>query len=178
VAFLGAACVYIGQGALARNAPAPGAAQSIPASTATVADAAGRIRQNIDRYLRSIDAADADLANGLWLQSPEASFIHPLGEERGWQQIKDHFYGTLMGKMLSQRELKLVGDPQIQIFGCAAVAQFNWNFVATRRDTGHQVHTIGRESQLYVRQTDGQWLLVHVHYSGPAVKPDSGAKGF
>lgn len=127
VAFLGAACVYIGQGALARNAPAPGAAQSIPASTATVADAAGRIRQNIDRYLRSIDAADADLANGLWLQSPEASFIHPLGEERGWQQIKDHFYGTLMGKMLSQRELKLVGDPQIQIFGCAAVAQFNWN---------------------------------------------------
>lgn len=130
------------------------------------ADIAGQIRGDIERYVRSIDEASAQLASTVWLQSPASSLINPGGEARGWQQIKDDFYLTVMGKTYSKRALNLDGEPRIEIFGCAAVAEFNWDFVATRRDNGRQVHRMGRESQVYVRRTNGRWVLVHVHYSG------------
>ena len=173
VAALSISALCVGPGVSA----AESTAKSISAPRANDKDTTAQIRQNIDRYRRSINEASVDLASGLWLQTPEAGFIHPLGAATGWQQIKEDFYLTLMGKTFSKRELKLVGDPRIRVFNCAAMAEFNWDFVATRRDTGQEIHTTGRESQLYVKQANGQWLLAHVHYSGPALNPDGSSKG-
>ena len=39
------------------------------------------IRLLVASYAKSIDAADAKLASQIWLNSPEVSFIHPLGHE-------------------------------------------------------------------------------------------------
>jgi len=105
----------------------------------------------------------------VWLTSPEASFIHPLGEDTGWDQIVADVYRKLMGQSFSKRSLKLAGEPAIHLFGDAAVAEFHWDFVATLRSNGNDVHTKGRESQLYVKLPDQGWRLVHVHYSGPAI---------
>ena len=55
----------------------------------------------------------------------------------------------------------------IQLYGDAAVVEFEWDFVATVRADGSLRHTTGRESQVYVKRPEG-WRLVHVHYSGPA----------
>jgi len=53
--------------------------------------------------------------------------------------------------------------------------EFDWDFVAILRSDGMVVHTTGRESQVYVNLPGKGWRLVHVHYSGPAVKePGSG----
>jgi ketosteroid isomerase-like protein len=80
-----------------------------------------------------------------------------------------------MGQSFTKRTLKNVGDVSIHVYGDAAVVEFDWDFVAILRSDGMDVHTTGRESQVYVNLPGKGWRLVHVHYSGPAVKePGSG----
>jgi ketosteroid isomerase-like protein len=137
--------------------------------------AKGEIRALIEKYTQSIDAADTELGAQVWVTTPEASFIHPLGEESSWNEIATDVYGKLMGQMFSKRSLTLAAEPTIHVFGDAAVAEFHWDFVATLRSNGSAMHTMGRESQVYVKMPDKGWRLVHVHYSGPALpQPPSG----
>ena len=146
------------------------------ASSANPASTQGEIRSLIQQYTESIDGADPELGAKVWLTTPDASFIHPLGEESGWDQISADVYRKLMGRTFSKRSLKLAGEPAIHVFGDAAVAEFHWDFEATLRSNGSAVHTMGRESQLYVRLPEKGWRLVHVHYSGPPVAmPASGS---
>jgi len=123
----------------------------------------------VQLYTQSIDDANPDEGAKVWLTTPDASFVHPLGEESGWDQIAADVYHKLMGQTFSKRNLRVAGEPSIRIFGNAAVAEFHWDFVATLRNNGNEVHTQGRESQFYVKLPDKGWRLVHVHYSGPAM---------
>lgn len=150
----------------------------VPISFAQQSDAAAQaeIRRDIDTYTRSVDAADPRLAATVWLTTPDASFISPVGHDRGWDQIADDIYVKLMGQTFSKRHLVPVAEPVIHVYGDAAVAEFDWDFVATLRTNGAPVHTTGRESQFYVNFPGKGWRLVHVHYSGPAVPPPSNGK--
>jgi ketosteroid isomerase-like protein len=149
-----------------------------PTAQSQDADAVARaaIRRDIDIYTRSIDAADPKLGATIWLITPDASFINPVGHERGWDQIVSDVYVRLMGQTFSKRHLSPVTEPVIHVYGNAAVAEFDWDFVATLRSNGSPVHTTGRESQFYVKFPDKGWRLVHVHYSGPAVAPPSNGR--
>lgn len=122
------------------SAATPTAAQNEVTSTVKQ-----EITEGINRYLYSIDKADPTLGKQLFYVSPETSFIHPRGHERGWSQIAENFYGTT-----------------------AAVAEFDWHFTAVRRDNGQTQHTTGRESQVWAKIPNTGWRIVHVHYSGPA----------
>ncbi len=54
------------------------------------------IKNQIATYLRSIDDADTKLASEVWSNSPDVSFIHPWGHERGWAEVKKNSYeGTM-----------------------------------------------------------------------------------
>jgi uncharacterized protein (TIGR02246 family) len=139
------------------------------ANTATDAQAASAIRQLIGTYMQAVDAADPAMAAKVFLTTPDASFINPAGHERGWQQIADEVFVKLMGQTFSKRSLTPSSEPVIHVFGNAAVAEFDWEFLATLRKDGSPVHTTGRESQFYVKFADRGWRLVHVHYSGPAL---------
>lgn len=79
------------------------------------------------------------------------------------------FYGKTMGETFTKRTLKVVGDVNTQIYGNAAVVEFNWDFVAELRNNGQSLHTTGRESRVYVKLPGKGWRLVHDHYSGPPV---------
>jgi Xaa-Pro aminopeptidase len=131
----------------------------------------GQVREEIEsliaKYTKSIDAADTNLASQIWWNSSEASFIHPLGHEHGFEQIKENVYKRLMGGMFSERNLS-AHDIAVQVLGDAAVAEFYWDFAAKLRKDGSPVTTHGRETQVYRRLPDG-WRLVHVHYSGMPV---------
>jgi len=127
------------------------------------------LNEKVATYLRSVERADTELASTLWATSPEVSFIHPRGHERGWEQVAQNLYQQTMGAMFTQRTLRLVGPPAMHVYGDAAVVEFDWDFVATRRDNGESLHTTGRESQVYAWCPDQGWRLVHVHYSGPPV---------
>ena len=125
------------------------------------------IKSVIAKYSNSVDAADTNMASQVWLDSPEASFIHPLGHEHGFEQIKQNVYKRLMGKTFSERKLS-VHDVAVQMLGDAAVAEFYWDFSAKFRKDGSPITTHGRETQVYRKTPDG-WRLVHAHYSGMPV---------
>ena len=129
-----------------------------------------QIKSLIAKYAQSVSDADTDLASQIWWDSPEASFIHPLGEEHGFEQIKENVYTRLMGGMFSDRKLN-PHDIAVQVLGDAAVAEFYWDFNAKLRKDGSPVTTHGRETQVYRKTSDG-WRLVHVHYSGMPVTND------
>lgn len=126
-----------------------------------------QIRHLIDMYATCIDRADTNIADQIWSNAPEVSFIHPLGEEHGRAQIEQNVIRKLMGGAFSERKLS-VHDVGIHVYGDAAWSEFNWDFAAKARKDGSPFHSAGRETQIYHKE-GGQWRLVHVHYSGAAV---------
>ena len=109
----------------------------------------------------------------VWLDSPRDTFVHPLGHEKGFEQIKENIYEKLFGQTFSERKLT-AHDLSVDVSGESAVAEFYWDFTATFRKTGKQITTHGRETQVYLK-SNGAWRLVHVHYSGmPVANPTEG----
>jgi len=125
------------------------------------------IKALIAKYTHSIDTCDTTLAAQVWLDSPADTFIHPLGHEHGFSQIKEHIYETLFGQVFSERKLT-AHDISVDVAGDSAVAEFYWDFAATFRKDGKQITTHGRETQVYYK-VEGDWRLAHVHYSGMPV---------
>jgi len=131
------------------------------------------IRRIIAKYAKSVDEADTTLASEIWWDSPEVSFIHPLGHEHGFEQIKENVYQRLMGETFSERKLT-PRDITIHVFPDAAWAEFYWDFTAKFRKDGQSITTHGRETQIY-RRIEGSWRILHVHYSAmPATQPGQG----
>jgi ketosteroid isomerase-like protein len=150
--------------------PTKSASAAQPRAAVTDVDAIGRI---IAKYAKSVEDADTTLASQIWWDSPEVSFIHPLGHERGFDQIKQNVYKRLMGETFSERQLT-PRDITIHVYGEAAWAEFYWDFNAKFRKDGQPITTHGRETQIY-RKMQGSWRIIHVHYSGmPAVQPGQG----
>ena len=131
------------------------------------------IRNMIGKYAQSVDGADTALASQVWLDSPDVSFIHPLGHEHGFEQIKQNVYRHLMGDTFSERKLT-PRDISVHVYGDSAWAEFYWDFEAKFRKDGSPITTHGRETQVYRKTPDG-WRLVHVHYSGmPVAEKEKG----
>jgi ketosteroid isomerase-like protein len=166
---LGSAISYT---APAKNQSEPPKLQSSTQQHDAVADV-DAIRSLITMYAKSVDDSDTNLASQVWWDSPEVSFIHPLGYEHGFEQIKRNVYEHLMGEMFSERKLTF-HDIAIHVYGEAAWAEYNWDFLAKLRKDGQPITTHGRETQIYRKFPTG-WRLVHVHYSPmPASQPGQG----
>jgi len=140
-------------------------ALAIPAITSSAQSpaASDAIKSQIAKYTQSIDAADTALASQVWLDSPDVSFIHPLGHEHGFAQIKQNVYTRLMGETFSERHLS-AHDIAVHVYSDSAWAEFYWDFSAKLRKDGSPITTHGRETQIYHRD-HGAWRLVHIHYS-------------
>lgn len=126
------------------------------------------IKDNVAKYAKSIDEANLTLAADIWLDSPHATFIHPRGHERGFEEVKKNFYTGTMGDRFSERRLN-VFDLTVQVHGDTAIAEFYWYFIAKFKEDGTFKETKGRESQVYIRNDVFEWRLVHVHYSNMPV---------
>lgn len=141
------------------------AAQQTQAASSTDSKSAEQeIRRLVATYAKSVDDADTTLAAQVWLDSPDVSFIDPLGHEHGFEQIKQDIYKHLMGDTFSERKLS-PRDIAVHVNGDSAWVEFYWDFDARFRKDGSPITTHGRESQVYWRMQNG-WRLVHVHYSG------------
>jgi len=65
----------------------------MPAYAAAQADTGpGRdiaaVHHLIEQYAKAVDTVDLKLLSQIWSHSPEVSFIHPLGEEHGFDAIE------------------------------------------------------------------------------------------
>ena len=129
------------------------------------------IKDIINKYADSITNYDLKEAEQIWQTDDRTTFIHPRGNEYGWNAVRDNFYGKTMHEHFVKRHL-YVKDISIQVYGDMAVAVFYWDFPAVYRSDGTEVTTHGRETQVYNRTKDG-WKIVHVHYSQ---MPITGAK--
>jgi Xaa-Pro aminopeptidase len=139
-------------------------AEAAASRQATNSSDAEQIKSLVSQYTHSIDTCDTNLASQVWLDSPSATFVHPLGHEHGFAQIKQNIYEKLFGQMFSERKLN-ARDLTVDVSGDSAVAEFYWDFTAKFRKDGSQITTHGRETQIYFKR-DGVWRLAHVHYSG------------
>jgi ketosteroid isomerase-like protein len=175
---LSAALAFIGLSSLVASSAVRGAGTQSKTAVAPAGHDTSvegdEIRGMIVKYAKSIDDANTLLASEIWSDSPEVSFIHPLGHEHGLQQIKENFYKHLMGDTFSQRKLS-IHDVSAHVYGETAWAEFYWDFAAKFRKDGSPITTHGRETQVY-RKEQGRWRLVHVHYSGMPVTEER--KGF
>lgn len=123
------------------------------------------IQKLIANYKISINNADTILAAKIWVNTPEVSFIHPRGHEKGWPDVKKNFYGVFRERF-QFRDLKSK-DESINIYGETAWVEFYWVFYATFKN-GDSLQTKGRETQI-LQKIDGQWRIVHIHYSNMPV---------
>jgi len=126
-----------------------------------------QIKSLLEKYVKSINAADTKLGAEVW--AADATLIHPMGHEKGWEQIKTNFYENVMGKMFTRRELT-AKDISIHTLGDAAWVEFNWEFTATLSASNQQMTSKGRETQV-LKKTDRGWRVLHVHYSIPFTPP-------
>ena len=120
------------------------------------------IRSLIDRYANAADTADPAVVSQVWSNSPEVTFIEPLGNLRGIDQVKS-FYTQVMGGMFTDRHL-VTKNVAIHVDGDSAWSEFDWEFTAKLKSNGSSVDTRGSETQIYRREPNG-WRIVHVHYS-------------
>ncbi|WP_321373220.1 nuclear transport factor 2 family protein [uncultured Draconibacterium sp.] len=122
------------------------------------------IQQVLEDYKTSINKADTTLAASFWLTTSEASFIHPRGHEKGWEEIKSGIY-EMFGNRFTQRNLKSFNET-IQLYDDMAIVEFYWIFDATFvGEDPAPVQTRGRETQV-MKKFGNDWRIVHVHYSG------------
>lgn len=122
-----------------------------------------RIDVLLDKYVLSVNECNLDLAREIWDKEGSISFIHPLGYEHNFEEIKEHFYLGTMGRLFSKRDLKLK-DIMTKFYGETAFLEFSWDFYATKREDGEQIHTTGRETQFIVLR-DNEWKISNIHYS-------------
>lgn len=127
-----------------------------------------QIRTLLQKYATSINNADVNLASEIWSHDSDVIFVHPLGTDRGFDQIAADIYTKVMGGMFSKREL-ILHEPDIHIYGGSGWCEMNWTFHAIRKD-GIPITTEGRETQIYHKEK-GTWRIVLVHYSGLPANP-------
>ena len=148
--------------AVALLLPACACGQAAPDAAAAAADNLA-IHRLLDQYVQAVNTVDLKLLAQIWSHSPDVSFIHPLGEEHGFDAIEHNVFERVMGGMFSTRDLKM-HDVMIYVNGDSAWSEFRWDFHAPLRRDGSAVTTHGVETQVY-RKEEGKWRLVHVHYS-------------
>ncbi len=121
------------------------------------------VRAQAQAYLdfMSSDEFDQDKAKALWIKSEDVSFISPAGQFFGVESIT----GTFMRKIFSLFKSHKLSSlcEMVNVYGDSANVQLYWKF-DTINHQGVANQTRGRESLIY-QKIDGEWLLVHVHYS-------------
>ena len=122
-----------------------------------------KIHHLLYKYVQSINECNLELAKEIWDSEDLISFIHPLGYEHSFEEIKEHFYLGTMDKLFSKRDLK-IKNISTKCFGNAAFLEFSWDFYAVKKEDGVQIHTKGRETQLLILRNN-EWKISSIHYS-------------
>lgn len=121
------------------------------------------IEKLIDHYIESINLSDTAIVNEIWSHESNVSFIAPSGYYGSYETIRDSLVVGLFGTKFTERDLKKT-NLKISINGNNAWAEFFWTFHATKIN-GKSHDTKGCETQIFEKSKDGQWRLVHIHYS-------------
>lgn len=131
------------------------------------------IMDMVKKYTKSVNHGDLhpELINDLWEHSPDVSNINIRGHQKGFDDIRKNFYEPIF-LVLKDRNLRMTTSPRkpaIYFFDNTAIVEFYWILNATIKDGNKPIEMAGRETHVY-RKANGQWKLVHLHYSGMPAK--------
>lgn len=168
--------------ATATTAFAAGQEQAKPPAVATENQASGdaravaEIEHQLANYVAAVNAEPVNLtlASQVWSNSPDVSIFFPLGEVRGWENVKRDFYENIFEAMFSERNLTM-RDIHVHVYGDSAWVELHWHFTAKLRKDGSIKNSDGVETQIYRAAGPHKWRLVHVHYSVPIASAPPGA---
>jgi ketosteroid isomerase-like protein len=132
-----------------------------------------RVLAMVQMYTRSVNEGDVypELIENLWEHSPDVSNINIRGHQKGYEDIKQNFYAPIF-TALKMRNLRMVTDqrqPAIYFFDNTAVVEFYWEIDAVTKKDNKAINAKGRETHV-LRKKEGEWKLVHLHYSGMPIK--------
>jgi ketosteroid isomerase-like protein len=132
-----------------------------------------RVLDMVQMYTRSVNEGDVhpELIENLWEHSPDVSDINIRGHQKGYEDIKQNFYAPIFAA-LKDRNLRMVTDqrqPSIYFFDNTAVVEFYWRLDAVTKKDNKAISAEGRETHV-LRKKEGEWKLVHLHYSGMPIK--------
>src|SRR5438128_1428789 len=85
------------------------------------------VRQQVAKYTQALDAGDMGIASQVWLTTPEASFISPMGHSHGWEEVKkvyDFFNASFTDRNLTVRDIS------VDVHGNSAYVEFYWHYSA------------------------------------------------
>ena len=89
----------------------------------------------LNKYVQSINECNLELAREIWDSEDSISFIHPMGYEHSFEEIKEHFYLGTMGNLFSKRDLK-IKNVSAKFYDKAAFLEFSWDFYAVQKENG------------------------------------------
>ena len=136
----------------------------LAASCSRPGDDERAIREQVGNYTKALDTGDLGLAAHVWWDTKDVSAITPMGHSHGWGEVKGMY--QFFADNFTDRHLQ-ARDIVIHLMGDAAWVEYNWHFDAKIKANGMEIHSDGRESEVF-RKIDGGWRIVHIHYSGPA----------
>ena len=142
----------------------------LAASCSRSADDERMIREQVANYTKALDTGDLGLAARVWSGTKDVSAITPMGHSHGWEEAKGMY--QFFADNFTDRHLQ-ARDIIVHLMGDAAWVEYNWHFDAKMKANGMEIHSDGRESEVF-RKNDGGWRIVHIHYSGPAMGPSPG----
>ena len=122
-----------------------------------------KINKLLKNYVKSVNECDIELARTFWDLEEPLSFIHPRGYEHNFDEVINNFYIGTMGKLFSNRDLRLY-DIKSKINDNTAFLEFHWDYYATVNETGENIIHKGRETQFLVLR-GGEWKISNIHYS-------------
>lgn len=119
------------------------------------------VRARVEDYFNMVSNLDEEIAKGLWASKGDISIITPRSQFFGIDNIMNDFLIKTFSSM-QYRKLHSLSE-MINIYGDSANVQLYWVF-DTVDSSGEKHQTRGRETLIF-EKLDGQWRLVHVHYS-------------
>jgi ketosteroid isomerase-like protein len=120
----------------------------------------------VEDYTQSVNRLDLNLAQSIWSQIDDVSFIYLRGHQKGWEEIRQSFYLGAMSNF-SKRDLRIKNLSIRLIDENSAWGDFYWDFSAIFKD-GKRIKTEDRETQIWKKE-EGSRKIVHVHYSAMPV---------
>ncbi len=124
------------------------------------------VRARMNDYLDMVSNLDEKIAAGLWAKNGDVSIITPRSHFFGTKSIMNDFLKKTFSSF-QYRKLSSLSEV-INIYGDSANVQLYWNF-DTIDAKGKKNQGRGRESLIFAKE-NGEWRLVHVHYSPAPAK--------
>ena len=123
-----------------------------------------QIIETVNRYIKAIHTQDKEDFYDIWVNSDDVTLISITRQYTGIDAIYQDFLINGIQAHYSSIDLINEGMEIRTIDDDTAIVIFRYHTECIRRDTGEPHGIAGLETQV-MKKVNGQWKLVHVHYS-------------